>query len=137
MKLNKVIILVILLVLIYFNGLAQAKMTSRPLRASNSIDSVEYVTLPIDLIRQANKRLIERKYLIAIYYEQDSIINYKDSYIKYQADIIDNMQHRIEQNAWLNQRLHESVEKQKKTNRILICGAAGVVAGLVVGILVK
>lgn len=89
------------------------------------------------MIRQANKRLIERKYLIAIYYEQDSIINYKNDYILYQNNIIDDMQQRIEQNAWVNQRLYESLEKQKKTNKILICGAVGVATGLIVGILVK
>ena len=136
MKSIKVIILLILQVLICFNGLLQAQTISLPLQGSNLEDSIK-VELPISLIKKANERLIERKYLISIYYEQDSIIQFQNSYIDNQRNIINTMQERIVINNQINEDLNNALNKQKKKNKIITYGAVGVVAGLLIGILIK
>lgn len=114
----------------------QAQTISQPLRASDLKDSVK-VELPISLIKKANERLIERKYLISIYYEQDSIIQFQNSYIANQSNIINTMQERIIINNQMNEDLSKALDKQKKNNKIITYGAVGVVAGLLIGILIK
>lgn len=122
--------------MICFNGLLQAQTISLPLQGSNLKDSIK-VELPISLIKKANERLIERKYLISIYYEQDSIIQFQNSYIANQSDIINTMQERIVISNQINEDLNNALDKQKKKNKIITCGAVGVVAGLLIGILIK
>lgn len=122
--------------MICFNGLLQAQTISLPLQGSNLEDSIK-VELPISLIKKANERLIERKYLISIYYEQDSIIQFQNSYIDNQSDIINTMQNRIVTNNQINEDLNKALDKQKKKNKIITYGAVGVVTGLLIGILIK
>lgn len=122
--------------MICFNGLLQAQTISLPLQGSNLEDSIK-VELPISLIKKANERLIERKYLISIYYEQDSIIQFQNSYIDNQSDIINTMQERIAINNQINEDLNNTLDKQKKKNKIITYGAVGIVAGLLIGILIK
>ena len=118
------------------NGLAQVQTISMPLRGSEQKDST-VVEVPISIIKKANERLIQRKYLISIYYEQDSIIQYKNDYILNQQEIIDEMQEQIIGYNKLNQHLETSLDKQKKKNKILTYGAAGVVVGLLIGVIAK
>lgn len=122
--------------MICFNGLLQAQTISLPLQGSNLEDSIK-VELPISLIKKANERLIERKYLISIYYEQDSIIQFQNSYIANQSIIINDMQNRIVTNNQINEDLNKALDKQKKKNKIITYGAVGVVAGLLIGVLIK
>lgn len=122
--------------MICFNGLLQAQTISLPLQGSDLEDSIK-VELPISLIKKANERLIERKYLISIYYEQDSIIQFQNSYIANQSNIINTMQERIIINNQINEDLNKALDKQKKKNKIITYGAAGVVAGLLIGVLIK
>lgn len=122
--------------MICFNGLLQAQTISLPLQGSNLEDSIK-VELPISLIKKANERLIERKYLISIYYEQDSIIQFQNSYIANQSNIINTMQERIVINNQINEDLNKALDKQKKKNKIITYGAVGVVAGLLIGVLIK
>lgn len=122
--------------MICLNGLVQAQTISLPLQASEQEDSIT-VAVPISIIKKANERLIQRKYLIAIYYEQDSIIKYKDDYILHQNDIIDDMQNKIINANQLNEELNQSLEKQKKTNKVIIYSGVGVAAGLLIGVLFK
>lgn len=122
--------------MICFNGLLQAQTISLPLQGSNLEDSIK-VELPISLIKKANERLIERKYLISIYYEQDSIIQFQNSYIANQSIIINDMQNRIVTNNQINEDLNKALDKQKKKNKIITYGAVGVVTGLLIGILIK
>ena len=137
MKLKRVKILMILLLLIFLNGLVQAQTISPiSLRASNLKDTTN-VNIPISILKQANERLIERKYLISIYYEQDSIIKLKDNYISYQQDVITDMQHKIIDNALINEDLQKSLDKQKKKTKFITYGAASAVVGLLIGLLSK
>ena len=122
--------------MICLNGLVQAQTISLPLRASEQEDSVT-VAVPISIIKKANERLIQRKYLISIYYEQDSIIRHKDDYILHQEDIINNMQNKIVNYNQLNKELNQSLEKQKKANKVIMYSGVGVAAGLLIGVLFK
>lgn len=122
--------------MICFNGLLQAQTISLPLQGSNLEDSIK-VELPISLIKKANERLIERKYLISIYYEQDSIIQFQNNYISNQSNIINTMQERIVINNQINEDLNKALDKQKKKNKIITYGAVGVVAGLLIVVLIK
>lgn len=54
-----------------------------------------FVTVPIDLIKDANAKMIERLYLINIVNQQDSIIIAKDKYITTQKDLIVDKQNLI------------------------------------------
>lgn len=122
--------------MICLNGLVQAQTISLPLRANEQDDSIT-VAIPISVIKKANERLIQRKYLISIYYEQDSIIRYKNDYISYQEDIINDMQNKIVNCNQLNEELNQSLEKQKKTNKVIVYSGVGIVAGLLIGVLFK
>ena len=122
--------------MICFNGLLQAQTISLPLQGSNLEDSIK-VELPISLIKKANERLIERKYLISIYYEQDSIIQFQNSYIANQSIIINDMKNRIVINNKINEDLNKSLDKQKKKNKIITYSTVGVITGLLIGILIK
>ena len=114
----------------------QAQTISLPLQGSNLEDSIK-VELPISLIKKANERLIERKYLISIYYEQDSIIQFQNSYMANQSIIINDMKNRIVINNKINEDLNKALDKQKKKNKIITYSTVGVVTGLLIGILIK
>ena len=57
------------------------------------------VAIPIELLRKANIKMIERKYFKKIIIEQDSIITLKDKYILEQENVINDFQKRLLVNA--------------------------------------
>ena len=77
------------------------------------------VIIPVDYIRRANIKLIERRYLLSISKEQDSIINLKDCYIAEQDPIIKDMQNRIILSNNINNEAVDKIDKQKTTINIL------------------
>lgn len=77
------------------------------------------VIIPVDYIRRANIKLIERRYLLSISKEQDSIINLKDCYIAEQDSIIKDMQNRIILSNNINNEAVDKIDKQKTTINIL------------------
>lgn len=72
-----------------------------------------FVTVPIDLIKDANAKMIERLYLLKIVNQQDSIITTKDKYITIQKDLIVNKQNLINKEK-------KKVNKYKTTSIISI-----------------
>ena len=52
-----------------------------PLRGIEWKSDTVKITIPIELLRKANIKMIERKYFKKIIVEQDSIITLKDKYI--------------------------------------------------------
>lgn len=94
-------------------------------------------TIPIYLIKQANAKMIERLYLIEINNQQDSIIDMKDKYISEQQSIITNFQKRITDVNKLNESIKKDLDKQKKRNKIITCGAGGIIFGLIIGLIAK
>lgn len=78
------------------------------------------ITITIEEVRAINKKLIERKYLLNIVNEQDSIIKYQDNYIKEEQRIVRELQDNINNNERLHVELNKSVNKYK-----LISGCLG------------
>ena len=83
-----------MLLISFLNLQAHIKMnessTGDVIRADTTV-----ATVPIDLIKDANAKMIERLYLINIVNQQDSIINDKDKYITIQNDLIVDKQNLI------------------------------------------
>lgn len=95
------------------------------------------VVVPINLIKQANAKMIERLYLFEIVNQQDTIINMKDKYINEQQRIITDFQKRINDTNKLNESIKKDLDKQKKRNKIITYGSGGIIIGLVIGLIVK
>lgn len=85
-----------------------------PLRGGSQKADTVYVEVPIEWVKTANAKMIERDYFATIINKQDTIIKYKDEYINKQDDIILNLQHKI--------------SVSKRTNYIV--GGAGAVSVL-------
>lgn len=95
------------------------------------------VKVPIYLIKQANAKMIERLYLIKINNQQDSIIDMKDKYIREQKDIIVDFQKRVNEVNRLNQKIKDDLNKQKRKNTIITCGACAIILGLAINLIAK
>ena len=95
------------------------------------------IAVPIEILRKANIKMIERKYFKNIIIEQDSIITLKDKYIFEQDNIINDFQKRLLVNAQLNETIRKDLEREKVKSKIFggIAGVAVVVT--IVTILIK
>lgn len=95
------------------------------------------VTIPIKYIHLANKKLIERQYLIETNRYKDSIIIDYKKYVEEQDKSIKSFQKQINDYDKINQDIAKRLEKQKKTS--LICGsvAAASIAIIVITALIK
>lgn len=89
-------------------------------------DSSNVVSISINDIKSANVKLLERKMLLEITTEQDSIIAFKDSYILEQERIIKDFQNRITESNDINNDLAKSLDRQKKITYVVggVAGAA-------------
>lgn len=96
----------------------------------NKTDS-SLVVIPINYIRLANQKLLERQYLLEVNQYKDSIIVDYKNYIKEQEKINKNFQNRLIEVNRINEDLDKRLSKQKKTS--IICGT---VAGTAVLLLV-
>lgn len=95
------------------------------------------VAIPVELLRKANIKMIERKYFKKIIIEQDSIINFKDKYILEQEKIINDFQKKLITNIQINESIKKDLEKQKLKSKIF-GGVAGVAVVItIVTILIK
>ncbi len=93
--------------------------------------------VPINLIKQANVKMIERLYLLEVVNQQDIIINMKDKYINEQQRIITDFQKRVNDTNKLNKTINNDLEKQKKRNKIITYGSGGIILGLIIGLIAK
>ena len=109
-----------------------------PLRGvNNNLDSSKVAIIEVDLLRKANIKLIERKMLIEVCNQQDTIIAFKDSYILEQERIIKDFQNKVLQTNEINTELSRSLDKQKKITYIVGGVAGAALMTTVVLILVK
>lgn len=93
--------------------------------------------IPVYLIKQANAKMIERRYLIDINKYKDSIIIMKDKYIKEQQNIIVDFQNKISISNNLNYNIKKTLDKQKRKNKIIGYSTGGIIIGLIVGLIIK
>lgn len=93
--------------------------------------------IPVYLIKQANAKMIERRYLIDINKYKDSIIIMKDKYIKEQQNIIIDFQNKISISNNLNYNIKKTLDKQKRKNKIIGYSTGGIIIGLIVGLIIK
>ena len=129
--------LTIVLLLNSLNLLAQQNNTNVSLRGSECSSDTAVTVVPINLLKKANVKMIERNYLININKEQDSIIIMKDKYINEQQKVITDFQMRVNNTNKLNDSIKLDLERQKRKNKIISYGAGGVIFGLLIGLIVK
>lgn len=95
------------------------------------------VIIPIDYIKQANAKMIERLYLLRITNEQDSIILMKDKYINEQQKIIVDFQQRVKEANKINQQINTDLVKQRSKFNAIYWGGSSVIVALLIGLLIK
>lgn len=95
------------------------------------------VIIPINYIKQANAKMIERLYLLRITNEQDSIILMKDKYINEQQKIIVDFQQRVKEANKINQQVNTDLAKQRSKLKTICWGGGSVIVALLIGLLVK
>lgn len=118
--------LIVLLLLISLKSWSQSKPFTGDLIISDTVVSVS-----IDYIKKANAKMIERKYLIDINKQQDSIILLKDKYIKEQSIIINDFKQKIITANDLNKSITDSLNKQIRYNLIMLSVGGGIILGLI------
>lgn len=84
------------------------------------ISDTTNVVIPIKYIRLANKKLIERQYLIELNAQKDSIIIDYEKYVKEQKDLLDKRNKDILEYNRINNQLSKRLERQTKIS--LVCG---------------
>lgn len=82
------------------------------------------VSIPIEYIRLANQKLIERNYLEEVNNYKDSIIVDYKNYIVEQNKINENYKEQLLEYNRINENLNKSLNKQKKVSLVL-GGVAG------------
>lgn len=93
--------------------------------------------VPVELIRKANAKLIERKGFAQIICQQDTIIRLQKLQIKEYSSIVVDMQSRIVDANKYNEELNAVIERQRKKNKILVGTTCGALAVTVLVLLIK
>ena len=94
------------------------------------------VIVPIDYIRLANEKLIERNYLIKVIEQKDlNLIEY-NNYVEKQSLMIKDYQKEIQKANEVNQKLQQKLKNQR--TQVIVAGgvATGVVIGAITTILI-
>lgn len=107
--------------------------TCLPVEEIVFIDSCN-VSVPISYIRLTNEKLIERKYLIKISNEKDSIIDRYRLYSIEQRDIIENIQRDIQKANEINNKLQTKLSKERQKTIIISSVTGGVIVGSLITI---
>lgn len=120
--LNRVLLMMIALVWSCSKGWCQSDNDTIPLQGN--ADSTTMVSVGINYIKQANIKLYERKMLLELNAEKDTIIAFKDSYILEQERIIKDFQDKVNKGNDINKEISRNLERQKKITYI-VGGVAG------------
>jgi hypothetical protein len=107
--------------------------TCSPVEEIVFIDSCN-VAVPISYIRLTNEKLIERKYLIKISNEKDSVIDRYRLYCIEQRDIIEDIQRDIQKANEINNKLQTKLNKEKQKTIIISSVTGGVIVGSLITI---
>lgn len=95
------------------------------------------VVISINLLRQANAKMIERLHFIDIVNVQDSIILDQQSYINTQKLIIKDFQNKVAESDKINKSLNDSIKRQKKTQRMIYTIGGVAIGGIIIGLILK
>ena len=123
----------ILLVLNCMSSYSKNDSTCLPVEEIVFIDSCN-VSVPISYIRLTNEKLIERKYLIKISDEKDSVIDMYRLYSIEQRDIIEDIQRDIQKANEINNKLQTKLNKEKQKIIIISSVTGGVIVGSLITI---
>lgn len=127
----------IVLLLSNLKSLQANNNTSCPSTGCYTRTDTAVAVIPVYLIKQANAKMIERRYLIDINKYKDSIIIMKNKYIKEQQNIIVDFQNKIGIANNLNYNIKNTLDKQRRKNKIIGYSAGGIIIGLIVGLIIK
>lgn len=126
----------IVLLLNCFISYAQANRNV-PSTGEIKLSDTTNVIIPINYIKQANAKMIERLYLLRITNEQDSIILMKDKYINEQQKVIADFQQRVKEANKINQQVNTDLVKQRSKIKTICWGGGSVIVALLIGLLIK
>lgn len=129
--------IMILLSLISFSSWCQRINNDFPLRGINHNDTTEYAKVPVSYIKKANVKLLERKYLLKINNEKDSVIQYYTSYVNNQNIIITELNKNYIDVQNLNKTIQKDLDKQKSKTKVLTYTTVGAITVIVLTILLK
>ena len=123
----KLKILMIVLLLSCLRGYAQ----TIPSTGEITYTDTTCVSIPIEYIRLANQRLIERNYLLDVNAYKDSIIVDYKNYIKEYEKLTIEAKDRLNEMDRVNKNLSKSLNRQKKVSLVLGCVAGTSLISLV------
>lgn len=123
----------ILLVLNCMSSYSKNDSTCSPVEEIVFIDSCN-VSVPISYIRLTNEKLIERKYLIEISNEKDSVIDRYRLYSIEQRNIIEDIQRDVQKANEINNKLQTKLNKEKQKTIIISSVTGGVIVGSLITI---
>lgn len=137
MNYNLIKLLTIVLLLLTFKSYCQTKEPSVSPTGELQLIGDGKCVVPIELIRKANAKLIERKGFAQIICQQDTIIRLQKLQIKEYNNIVVDMQSRIIDANKYNEELNTAIERQRKKNKILVGTTCGSLAVTVLVLLIK
>lgn len=137
MNYNLIKLLTIVLLLLTFKSYCQTKEPSVSSTGELQLIGDGKCIVPIELIRKANAKLIERKGFAKIICQQDTIIRLQKLQINEYNNVVIDMQSRITDANKYNEELHAAIEKQIKKNKILVGTTCGTVAVTILVLLIK
>lgn len=137
MNYNLIKLLTIVLSLLTFKSYCQTKGPIVSSTGELQLIGDGKCIVPIELIRKANAKLIERKGFAQIICQQDTIIRLQKLQINEYNNIVVDMQSRITDANKYNEKLHAAIEKQRKKNKILVGTTCGAVAVTILVLLIK
>ena len=116
--------------------LAQTNDTS-PSTGKELKTDTAYVSVPINLIKEANAKMIERLYLIDINNKQEEILREQSHYIDEQTKIITDFKKKLVDSNNNIISIQNDLDRMKKRNKIITYGATGVIVGLLFSVFIK
>lgn len=137
MNYNLIKLLTIVLSLLTFKSYCQTKEPIVSSTGELQLIGDGKCIVPIELIRKANAKLIERKGFAQIICQQDTIIRLQKLQIKEYNNIVVDMQSRIIDANKYNEELNTAIERQRKKNKILVGTTCGALAVTVLVLLIK
>lgn len=137
MNYNLIKLLTIVLLLLTFKSYCQTKEPIASSTGELQLIGDDKCIVPIELIRKANAKLIERKGFAQIICQQDTIIRLQKLQINEYNNIVVDMQSRIIDANKYNEELNTAIERQRKKNKILVGTTCGALAVTVLVLLIK